>query len=256
LVDWLNFSYDTQQMLPVMANLRKQPEMPTLAQPAYGGRGVIRVWRHGDPSTELRAVITEKTDGDFWIGAGRFFTRSDVQYELTDPNGQVMQTGLIRKSSVGAERFKLFQMKDGVQGDYTFRIFGPDEYQLESTQISSLGTQRFVLPEKLEKDEYIISGRLFFYVPPECEKFAFTVAPIQRKDRPAQLEIISPDDKPLVSKSFWVDAGRQVVEVAAPAAWRGKVWSVAARNCNLIDVQGVPRWLAASYRGADPAAKP
>jgi hypothetical protein len=253
LVDWLNYSFETQQCLPVMAHLRRLPHRPTLAQPHYGGNGNVKMWLHGSPSAEIRALLTEAKDGDFWVGAGRFFTRKELQYELISPKGRVIQSGIIPPSNVGGERFKVIQMKDGETGEYALRVFGPDEYQFETTHISSLGTQRFMLPKTDGKDEFILGGRLFFFVPAECQKFRLTVGPPEAaKDRSkAMVDILNPEDRVAASRSLVKEAGPQVIEIEPDPAFRGKVWSIAAVNCRIIEMQGIPEWFAANCAGAE-----
>jgi hypothetical protein len=262
LVDWLNFSFESQQMLPLMAEIKRLGKPITMDQPRYGGRGQITQWLRESPSGEIRAIIPEASDTEFWIGDPRLFSRQDLKYELINPRGEVVLSGDFKRELVDKGGLRITQKKDGITGDYTFRLYGPDEYQI-STGLSSLDTQRFVIPEQKTKDEFVIQGRFFFYVPANCEKFTFTLsgvaAYVQRTDRPMVVDIISPDDRVLTSKSVFGSVEPQTIEVSVPEKWRGKIWSLAAVNTRVLDMQGVPRWLAGSYAGAalgkDAAAK-
>jgi hypothetical protein len=253
-VDWLDFSYDTQHMLPVMAALRRLPQMPTLAQPHYAGKGHVAIDRRAGKVVEMRAVVTEAKDGDFWIGPRRFFSRQEVQYELTSPAGRVVQSGTVPPTSAGSARFKLLQMKDGLDGDYTLKLSSADEFIISSTIISALGTDRFLLPDIGNTVHFTVSGRYFIYVPADCQRFAFTLQPVP--NTMASLGVITPDDRMHVKRSLdGNDATPVVVEVEPPAQWRGKVWSLSMTGCRITKVEGIPPWLAATYRGAEAQAK-
>jgi hypothetical protein len=250
--DWLNYSFETQQMLPLMAQVR-DGEPITMDQPRYGGRGMIKMHLHESPVGEVRAVIHEAADTEFWINDPRLFTRKNLNFELLNPRGEVVQSGEMTTAMVDNGGLKVTQKQDGVTGDYTFRLFGPDEYML-NMGLCSLGTQRFVVPELKSTDEFIVQGRMFFYVPPACEKFRFTVSPVSLiLSQPVHVmvfDIISPEDRLFVTRTAADNIDPRVIEVEVPEKWRGKVWSIAARNCRLINVEGVPRWLAATYQGA------
>jgi hypothetical protein len=221
-------------------------------QPRYGGRGFVKMHLYDSPQGEVRAVIAETTDTDFWINDPRLFTRQDLKYELLNPRGEVVQSGEMLRSMVDKGGLKVIQKQDGLTGDYTFRLFGPDEFVVNAG-LCSLDTQRFAIPELKGRDEFIVQGRMFFYVPPDCEKFRFTVGAVslitKEPDHVMVFDIVSPEDRLFVTRSV-ADTDPHVVEVSVPEKWRGKVWSLAARHCRLIKVEGLPPWLAATYQGA------
>jgi hypothetical protein len=246
-VDWLDYSFETQQTLPVMAHLASWPQMPTLDQPDYtAGRGSVKMVGSPDANS-ITVILPEKTDTDFRV-ASRFFTRKEAQYELSDPNGKIVQSGIIPRT-VDSDRFVVVRARDGLVGDNKLRIFGPDEYLFESLGIYSLKTQRFLVPEA-NKGNFLITGRFFFPVASDCRAFHLTVRGIREKERIAGLDIISPEDKVLRHISLPNGAPEQVIEVQTPAEFRGRIWSLAALGCPVIKVEGIQPWFAATYEGA------
>lgn len=249
LVDWLDYSFETQQSLPVMAHLASWPKMPTPDQVNYAnGRGSVKAWmRSSKESGELDVCLPEKTDVRFSLGS-RFFTRKELQYELTNPQGRVIQSGVI-PPSIESDRFEIVQARDGLTGDYKLRVFGPDEYEFSSSNISSLKTQLFLLPA-LRDGDFLLTGRFFVFVPAGCEKIRFQIRGVKGSEKGSTLAIFSPEDKMVKTVSLASGSPEQDVEVEIPSEWRGKVWSIAARMCPILKVQGIPAWFAATYDGA------
>jgi hypothetical protein len=249
--DWLDFSFETQQCLPVMAKVAALQQPLTREEIDWtNGRGLAKIWmRSSADSGELKIVVPETTDQAFAVG-NRFFTRKNLQYELIDPRGKVVKQGAIETSANGLH---VEQPADGITGDYTLRVFGPDEFQFEGLNLSSLGTQRIIVPDT--SGSFHISGVLFFVVPEGCEKFSITTRGVNKADQFAVAEIVDPEGRIVQSVSMPGLSDVRKLEVVVPAGQRGKVWSLVCNTIPILGLEGIEPWFATSVRGAELGAE-
>lgn len=89
-------------------------------------------------------------------------------------------------------------------------------------------------------------------MPEDCESFRIKCAAIRDSRVRSVIEAISPDDKPYRQLSLPYLSQPKWLEVEPPRKWRGKVWALAMRYGVILDVEGLPRWFAATPEGAKP----
>lgn len=129
------------------------------------------------------------------------------------------------------------------------QITGPDEYLFETLNVFSLNTQLFPLPTVTNGD-FVLTGRFFFPVPADCEKFSITVRGGRDGENRSVIEIVTPEDRIVRHVSLTPTAPDQVIEIIPAPESRGKVWSLAASMCPIVKVEGIPSWFAATVAGA------
>ena len=215
-----------------------------------------RTPRHNRKPTQLQTttvLIPEKTDTKFTVGT-RYTAYTDATFRFTDPKGKLLKQGTIKRPKRDSYRFVIEQPADGVTGTYKLEVRCWKPAQFWHSTMCSLGTQRFALPPKA--DPYGVSiayrGRWYFRVPEQCEAFRIKVADMADSRVRTVVEAVAPNDKPYRSVSLRYGSPPKWLEVEPPRKWRGKIWSLAMAYGVILDVEGIPRWFAATPEGATP----
>jgi hypothetical protein len=99
-----------------------------------------------------------------------------------------------------------------------------------------------------------IEGVQYFYVPPQTERFELHflpsyVPPTQawQKTMISAGVIYNGDLAPVTSINCGLSKQPQIIAIEAPPEQRGRVWCVVARDCAIVNVRGIPPWLAPSW---------
>jgi hypothetical protein len=196
--------------------------------------------------------LPEPSDTAFTLG-GRFYSYGDITYRWLAPNGQVIKEGPREPSKLDPDRFVIEQPADGLTGEYRLEITSPEPFAFYyADELSSLRTQRFVVPEPERGFTLGGAGRWFFYVPPDCGEFRLMLRPINDSKRTV-VEVFDPNDKPVKRLGLPFNGPDEELVIQPPAETRGKVWSIACEELNLVDVRGIPRWFTAFPETAAPS---
>jgi len=251
-VNWLPYSYATQQSLYVlrpMAQLKKRPALTEIPYWAMSsGPGSSRIWKDAH---QLTILYPEDTDGSFAIG-GRFAEYGETTYRFLAPDGSVIEEGTIAKPEDDHHRFLIDQPADTQAGIYRLEMQAEKPFRFWYSDETGFRKQRFVVPSKDAKAGLgFDGGRWYFYVPEDCEVFRISIKGIQDRRFRTVAAAVSPDDEPHGRISLGVGENG-VVEVKPPPEHRGKVWALASANVTIADVEGIERWFAARPEGAVP----
>ena len=102
-------------------------------------------------------------------------------------------------------------------------------------------------------------GRVFFYVPEDCARFEMTFVggeSVTGSRHLARGALFNPDLKPVARLSVGHDRKPLVVKIEVPPAHRGKPWYLIGEEyLTLVDVKGVPPWMAGTYKAFEGAPR-
>lgn len=254
-VDWLPYSYITQQSLYLLGAMRSLEPMPRFEEIPYTGGGPTAPLRlPKEQSQTLTLLFPEESDTTFHVG-GRFFSYSDVDYRWISPDGKVLREGTITRPAEDTYRFEFDQPADAQTGTYRLELTASLPFGFWTSAISSLGTQRFEVPSSEAGRALGMhggGGRWYFWVPADCEEFKLRVIPYPDPRVRSVVEVITPDDQPYKRLSLPYPGDERMLAVEPPRRFRGKVWALAAEQLALRAVEGIPNWFAATIEGAKP----
>lgn len=264
-VYWLDYSFLTQHALYLMRPMAEAGALPALADlPAVPGSGGPTTWVHslrepGEKQT-LTLTVDERADQPFTFGT-RFGSYADVDYTLTSPNGQTIDTGSIARPTQDQFKFELNQPTDGETGTYRLDLSSPRRFFFWYASLSDLGTHRFHLPDpsaprgRLDEPPGLggnHTGCWYFYVPPECEQFRIRAMGWADARARTVAAVVDPTNR-IVDRLSLLPREQGDLVIEPKRAHRGKVWALSFDQAVVVDVEGIDRWFAGTLQGALPS---
>ncbi len=246
MVDWHVYSYTVQQGLYLLNSIKTPP---TVQETPYNALGPTAERISGASSYGLTLAFPEKQDTAFTVG-GRFSGYAPVTLKWLAPDGKTISQSVIPTTQ---ELIDIKQPADSLTGDYKLELTSKEPfYFYDARKLSSLGTQRFLVPGKNSPHTLGAGGRWYFYVPQDCEEFSITLAPLGDPTKRGNIQLFTPDDQPGPSLSLPYAGKDQTLTIEPKRADRGKVWSIAASNACIRDTQGIPRFFTPFPNTAKP----
>jgi hypothetical protein len=246
MVDWLPYSYSVQYAVYLLNSIQSPPAMQDVPYNAQGPRANRLA---NTKSYGLTATFTKKDDAPFTI-SDRISGYGAINLKWSGPDGKVISQSIIPTTQ---ERLELKQPADSLTGDYRLELTSTEPFYLyDARKLSSLGTQRFWVPEKGSAHTFGPDGRWYFYVPPDCEEFSITLASLGDPTKRSAIQLFTPDDQPGATQSLPYGGKDQTLTIEPRRADRGKVWSIACTNACIRDVKGIPRYFTPFAQTAKP----
>ncbi len=238
MVDWLPYSYGVQNGVALLSSIQSPFPMD---QTPYNAQGPRANRINNARSYALTALFSQKDDAPFTV-SNRFSGYGPVTLKWFGPDGKLISQSVIPTTQ---DKLEINQPADTLTGDYRMELTSTDPFYLyDARKLSSLGTQRFAVPEKGSPHTFGPDGRWYFYVPADCESFSITLAALGDPSKRGTLQVFTPDDQPGPTQSMPYAGSDQTLTIEPKRADRGKVWSIAASNACIRSVQGIPPFFA------------
>jgi hypothetical protein len=246
MVDWLPYSYTVQNGVYLLSSIQSPFPMD---QTPYNAQGPRANRLANTRSYALTATFTQTQEGPFTV-SNRFSGYGPVTLKWFGPGNKLISESIIPTSQLLLD---IKQPADSLTGEYRMELTSTEPFYLyDARKLSSLGTQRFLVPEKGSPHTFGPDGRWYFFVPQDCESFSITLASLGDPTKRSAIQIFTPDDQPSTSLSLPYSGKDQTLTIEPKRADRGKVWSIAASNACIRDTTGIPRFFSPFPNTAKP----